>query len=148
MKKHLIFDSEAYYYQYIDAEDGTPIYDGDDAELKYRDEHNIPYTKLGNWECDYLLRDEDWQSMIEMFDEAKHEKYPRREKKVKIYANLGLWDGRHKCEPVEEDTFSDAISRCVNGSDAFEVYQAGKWTVYIDAHHHDGTNRFKLTCYL
>lgn len=145
MKKELLYDSEAYYYEYIDGEDGTPLYG--EPDLKWYDENALPYTKLNNWEYDEYMAGEDYHNMLETLDEAKHEKYPRREKKVKIYANLGLWDGRHKCEPVEEDDYASAIGRCINGSESFEVYQAGKWTVYIDAHHHDGTNHFKLTCY-
>ena len=52
------------------------------------------------------------------------------------------------CKTEEEDTFSDAIKRCLGRDiEDFEIYMAGKWTVYIDAYHHDGTNHFKLTCY-
>lgn len=150
MKKQLVYKNDAYYYQFIDAEDGTPIYDGDDAELKYREENNIPYTTLNNWEYDDFLAQEDFENLLNTLDDEKYnDSEARRFAKVKIYPNLGLWDGRHKCEPEEEDDFSDAIKRCLGRDiEDFEIYMAGKWTVYIDAHHHDGTNHFKLTCYI
>lgn len=147
MKKHLVYGSDEYYYQYVDAEDGTPIYSGDDAELKYRDENAIPYTKLDNWEYDDFLAQEDFENLLATLDDEKYEKEARRFAKVKVDASLGLWDGRRHCV-AEEDDFSDAIKRCINNMDSFEIYMAGKWTVYIDAHHHDGTNHFKLTCYV
>ena len=140
MKKELLYDSEAYYYEYIDGEDGTPLYG--EPNLTWYDENCLPYKKLDNWEYDEYMAEEDYHNMLDTLDEMN------RGRQVKIEANLGLWDGRHKCEPVEEDDFEAAIGRCINGSDSFEVYQAGKWTLYIDAHHHDGTNHFKLTCYL
>lgn len=148
MKKQLMYKSDAYYYQYIDAEDGTPIYADDDAELKYRDESCIPYTKLENWEYDDILANEDWECFVNTLDDEKYATEARRFAKVKIDANLGLWDGRRH-GVAEEDDFRTAIERCI-GRDTwdFEVYMAGKWTVYVDAHHHDGTNHFKLTCYL
>lgn len=128
MKKHLIFSTEDFYYKL--NEDGELIYDecgdeydGDGAQWAFED-------------------------LIEQLDEDKMAKYPRREKKVKIYPDLGLWDGRHKCYTEEEDDFETAIRRCIMDMDSFEIYQAGKWTLYIDAHHHDGTNHFKLTCYI
>lgn len=149
MKKQLAYKSDAYYYEYIDAEDGTPIYVDDDAELKYRDENSIPYTKI-DWEYDDFLANEDYENLVNTIDDEKYtESEARRFAKVKIYPDLGLWNGRHKCEPVECDDYREAIEKCI-GRDIqdFEIYQAGKWTLYIDAHHHDGTNHFKITCYI
>ena len=149
MKKQLRYKNDAYYYQYVDAEDGTPIYADDEAELKYRDEHSIPYTKLDNWEYDDWMAQEDFEMLVHELDEAKDATEARRFAKVKIDGNLGLWDGRHKIRPEEEDSWKEAIDRCLGRDiEDFEIYQAGNWTVYIDAHHHDGTNHFKLTCYI
>ena len=145
--KQLRYKNDAYYYQYVDAEDGTPIYADDEAELKYRDENNIPYTKLGNWEYDNWMAQEDFEMLVNELDEAKDATEARRFAKVKIDGNLGLWDGCHKIRPEEENTWKEAIDRCLKNMDSFEIYQSGKYTLYIDAHHHDGTNRFKLTCY-
>lgn len=144
-----MYKSDAYYYQYVDAEDGTPIFDGDEHELEYRKKNNIPYTKLENWEYNDFLANEDWEYFISTLDDEKYnDSEARRFAKVKIDANLGFWDGRRH-GIAEEDDFRTAIERCI-GRDiwSFEVYMAGKWTVYVDAHHHDGTNHFKLTCYI
>lgn len=145
--KQLRYKNDTYYYQYIDAEDGTPIYADDEAGLKYRDENCIPYTKLGNWEYDDWTAQEDFEMLVNELDEAKEATEARRFAPVKIDGSLGLWDGKHKIQPVEEPSWDRAIRRCLNNMDSFEIYQSGKYTIYIDAHHHDGTNRFKLTCY-
>lgn len=151
MKKQLVYKNDAYYYRFIDAEDGTPIYDGDDlTEIKYREKYNIPYTTLDDWEYDDFLAQEDFENLLNTLDDEKYvDSEARRFAKVKIYPDLGLWDGRHKCEPEEEDDFESAIRRCLGRDiDHFEIYRAGRWTLYINAHHHDGTNHFKLTCYI
>lgn len=143
--KKCIYDSEWYYYEFIDGEDGTPIYNGED--IGWYEKNGQPYTKLDNWEYDDLSASEDYESIVNELDEEKYKTEARRFAKVKIDGNLGLWDGRHKIRPEEEDTWKDAIDRCLKNMDSFEIYQSGKYTIYIDAHHHDGTNRFKLTCY-
>lgn len=128
MKKQLLFNTEDYYYK-LD----------EDGELTY-DEYGDNYDGDGaQWQ---------FEDIIEELDDEKYKTEARRFAKVKIYPDLGLWDGRHKCETEEEDDFETAINRCISRADSFEIYQAGKWTLYIDAHHHDGTNHFKLTCYI
>ena len=129
MKKQLLFNTEDYYYK-LD----------ENGELTY-DEYGDNYDGDGaQWQ---------FEDIIEELDDEKYKTEARRFAKVKIYPNLGLWDGRHKCEPVEEDTFESAIRRCLGRDiETFEIYRSGRWTLYIDAHHHDGTNHFKLTCYI
>ena len=128
MKKQLLFNTEDYYYK-LD-ENGELIYD----------EYGEDYDEYGaQWQFD---------DIIEELDDEKYKTEARRFAKVKIDGNLGLWTGRHKIHPEEEDTWKDAINRCIGRDiESFEIYRSGKWTVYIDAHHHDGTNHFKLTCY-
>lgn len=128
MKKQLLFNTEDYYYK-LD----------ENGELTY-DEYGDEYDDYGaQWQ---------FEDIIEELDDEKYKTEARRFAKVKIYPDLGLWDGRHKCEPEEEDDFESAIRRCLGRDiDHFEIYRAGRWTLYIDAHHHDGTNHFKLTCY-
>ena len=120
MKKQLVYATDSYYYQ----------------------------TDEGAWEYDNFNSEEDYDYLVNTLDDEKYKTEARRFAKVKIDANLGLWDGRRH-GVAEEDDFHDAIERCL-GRDIqdFEIYQAGKWTIYIDAHHHDGTNHFKLTCYI
>lgn len=127
MNKQLVFNTDDYYYN-LD----------DNGKIAYY-EHGDNY--------DDSLAQYDFDMLLNTLDNEKHETEARRLAKVKIYPNLELWDGRHMCETEEEDDFSDAIRRCIRGIDSFEIYMVGKWTVYIDAYHHDGTNHFKLTCY-
>lgn len=143
--KKCIYDSEWYYYEYIDGEDGTPIYNGENID--WYKENGQPYTKLDNWEYDDWSASDDFETIVNELDEEKEATEARRFASVKIDGNLGLWDGRHKIQPVEEPSWDRAIRRCLNNMDSFEIYRSGKYTIYIDAHHHDGTNRFKLTCY-
>ena len=129
MKKQLVYSTEDYYYNKLD-EDGLPVYE------EYGEEYD-------NW-----LSSEDFESLFTSLDfDKKHGGDKRNFAKVKVYGSLGLWDGRHDILPVECDTYEEAIQKCINNIDSFEIYQAGRWTLYIDAHHHDGTNHFKLTCY-
>lgn len=128
MKKQLIYSTSEFWYK-LD-EDGEVYYD----------EYGEHYDDEGSqWK---------FEEVIDDLDSEKYKTEARRFAKVKIYPDLGLWDGRHKCYAEEEDDWDTAIRRCLGRDiEDFEIYQAGKWTVYIDAHHHDGTNRFKLTCY-
>ena len=141
MKKELLYDSEAYYYEYIDAEDGTPIYNGDEQELEYRKKNNIPYTKLENWEYDEYMADEDYHNMLATLDEMN------RGRQVKIEANLGLWDGRRHGYAYE-DSFKEAFEHClIRGDMMIEVMKTGKHTVKVKIAHHDGTNYYTLKDY-
>ena len=129
MKKQLLFNTEDYYYK-LD----------ENGELTY-DEYGDNYDGDGaQWQ---------FEDIIEELDDEKYKTEARRFAKVKIYPDLGLWDGRHKCYAEEEDDFESAIRRCIGRDiEHFEIYQSGRWTLYINAHHHDGTNHFKLTCYI
>ena len=128
MSKQLVFDTNDYYYSIND--NGKKVY--------YH--HGDSY--------DDVMAQYDFDMLLNTLDDEKCRTEARRFAKVKIYPNLGLWDGRHMCETEEEDDFSDAIRRCIRGADSFEIGMSGKWTVYIYAYHHDGMNRFKLTCYV
>ena len=141
--KTTLYDSESYYYQYIDSEDGTPIYVGDEeaGELEYRDENCIPYNKLDNWEYDEWTADADYENMLAELDEMD------RGRKVKIEANLGLWDGRRHGH-VYEDSFRDAYEHClIRGDMHIEVVKTGEHTVKVTIAHHDGTNYYTLKDY-
>ena len=141
MKKELLYDSEAYYYEYVDAEDGTPIYNGDEQGLEYRKKNNIPYTKLNNWEYDEYMAEEDYNNMLDTLDEMN------RGKQVKIEANLGLWDGRRHGYAYE-DSFKEAFEHClIRGDMMIEVMKTGEHTVKVKIAHHDGTNYYTLKDY-
>lgn len=139
MKKELLYDSEAYYYEYIDGEDGCPLYG--EPDLKWYDENAMPYTKLNNWEYDEFMAEEDYKNMLATLDEMN------RGRQVKIEANLGLWDGRrHGC--AYEDSFKEAFEHClIRGDMMIEVMKTGKHTVKVKIAHHDGTNYYTLKDY-
>ena len=139
MKKELLYDSEAYYYEYIDGEDGTPLYG--EPDLKWYDENCLPYTKLNNWEYDEYMAEEDYHNMLDTLDEMN------RGRQVKIEANLGLWDGRRHGYAYE-DSFKEAFEHClIRGDMMLEVMKTGKHTVKVKIAHHDGTNYYTLKDY-
>ena len=139
MKKELLYDSEAYYYEYIDGEDGTPLYG--EPDLKWYDENAMPYTKLNNWEYDEFMAEEDYKNMLDTLDEMN------RGRQVKIEANLGLWDGRRHGYAYE-DSFKEAFEHClIRGDMMIEVMKTGKHTVKVKIAHHDGTNYYTLKDY-
>lgn len=139
MKKELLYDSEAYYYEYIDGEDGTPLYG--EPDLKWYDENAMPYTKLNNWEYDEFMAEEDYKNMLDTLDEMN------RGRQVKIEANLGLWDGRRHGYAYE-DSFKEAFEHClIRGDMIIEVMKTGKHTVKVKIAHHDGTNCYTLKDY-
>lgn len=114
------WDSEGYY---IDDEFGqTDWYDGD-------------------------LAQEDWDSLCNILETIRLAHAPA--KRVKIDGSIGRWDGRRKIHPEFEETWSDALERCTSGNydKHIHIEQAGEQTVYVTVSHHDGTNRFRLTCY-
>ena len=128
MKKQQIYATRDFWYK-LD----------EDGELYY-DEYGEHYDSEGS---QWLFED-----ILENLDDEKYKTEARRFAKVKIYGTLGLWDGKHDIYPEECDDWETAIRKCVGRDiEDFEIYQAGKYTIYIDAHHHDGTNSFKLTCY-
>lgn len=139
MKKELLYDSEAYYYEYIDGEDGTPLYG--EPNLTWYDANCLPYTKLDNWEYDEFMADEDYHNMLATLDEMD------RGRQVKIEANLGLWDGRRHGYGYE-DSFKEAFEHClIRGDMMIEVMKTGKHTVKVKIAHHDGTNYYTLKDY-
>lgn len=137
--KELLYDSEAYYYEYIDGEDGSPIFE--EADLKWYDENALPYMKLDEWKYDEYMADEDYQNMLSTLDEMD------RGRQVKIEANLGLWDGRRHGY-AHEDSFKEAFEHClIRGDMMIEVMKTGKHTVKVKIAHHDGTNYYTLKDY-
>ena len=128
MKKQQIYATREFWYK-LD----------ENGELYY-DECGEHYDSEGS---QWLFED-----ILENLDDEKYKTEARRFAKVKIYGTLGLWDGKHDIYPEECSDWDTAIRKCLGRDiEDFEIYQSGKYTIYIDAHHHDGTNRFKLTCY-
>ena len=63
---------------------------------------------------------------------------------IEISGSLGLWNGRHKIEPVQEPDFTSAVRRCI-GRDADRVkIERGDGFYVVSVYHHDGVNEFRL----
>ena len=124
MKKQLLFNTEDYYYK-LD----------ENGELTY-DEYGDNYDGDGaQWE---------FEDIIEELDDEKYKTEARRFAKVKIYPNLGLWDGRRHGYAYE-DSFKEAFEHClIRGDMMIEVMKTGKHTVKVKVAHHDGTNYYTL----
>ena len=60
-----------------------------------------------------------------------------------ITGTLGLWTGIHEIEPVITDSNLKAIYKCLQSADDFEIYRDNNDYV-VNAHHHDGTNKFRI----
>lgn len=59
---------------------------------------------------------------------------------------LGLWNGNPTIEPFLTDNLFEAVSECVNNSNAldYELYYDGGKGYILECRHHDGTNRFDI----
>lgn len=60
-----------------------------------------------------------------------------------VVGSVGRWNGNFEIVPVLFDNISDAIHKCLNGADDYEiVLKDGYITVY--GYHHDGCNSFEI----
>lgn len=66
------------------------------------------------------------------------------ERTYTITGTLGLWDGDHVIDPVDCETFIEAVDKCIaKDIESFEIYELfGE--LHINAWHHDGCNRFTI----
>lgn len=96
-------------------------------------------------EPDSMLESEAGLAYQFMMDELIEMQDVKRE--ATITGKLGLWDGVHEIEPVKCSTFYEAVIRCIGNCDDFEVIKTGNKTIHVNAYHHDGCNRFKITEY-
>ena len=78
MSKQLVFNTNDYYYNIND--------NGDKVYYEYGDNY------------DDITAQYDFDMLLNTLDDEKYRTEARRFAKVKIYPNLGLWDGRHMCE--------------------------------------------------
>lgn len=60
-----------------------------------------------------------------------------------ITGTLGVWTGTHEIKPVILDNNLKAIFKCLQSADDFEIYKDDNDYI-INAHHHDGTNKFRV----
>lgn len=58
-----------------------------------------------------------------------------------ITGTLGLWWGHPEIEETEPMELHECVRHCAEGMNDFSVYEING-DLYVDAHHHDGTNHF------
>ena len=61
-----------------------------------------------------------------------------------ITGTLGLWDGRKEIVPVECDSVAQAIDKCIN-YDYQCIYEDDNGDLFVEDHHHDAINVFKIS---
>lgn len=70
---------------------------------------------------------------------------PLADQEVLITGTLGLWNGRHKIQPVKADNILEAIQRCCGQDiDEVDMYEDSYGNFILDAYHHDGCNHFVI----
>lgn len=73
---------------------------------------------------------------------------PLADQEVVITGTLGLWDGRHKINPVKVANIIEAVNKCVDQDiEELEIYEDGYGNFILDAYHHDGCNHFVIKKY-
>ena len=62
---------------------------------------------------------------------------------VLITGNLGLWNGNPSINPIRCENLLEAIHKCINDMDDFDV-TFNNGVIIVNCHHHDGTNYFEI----
>jgi hypothetical protein len=95
------------------------------------------------YDCMYDDIDCDWEnftSEVKFYDK----KHPDAE--FTIDGQLGLWWGKPTIQTVTKNTLLEAIMTCI-GNDSTqntEIKEDQYGCLYVDYHHHDGTNQFVI----
>ena len=62
-----------------------------------------------------------------------------------VSGTLGLWNGKKQIKHTVFNSLYDAFNACVGDAYEFEVsFDDETNTIYFDAYHHDGSNRFEI----
>lgn len=85
-------------------------------------------------ELNMMYFDDDFGAKWSNLSSSKLNNY-----KIKVYAILGLWYGDREASK-EFDNLSSAISECLE--DMNEIYEDQYGNLHLEAHHHDGCNRY------
>lgn len=113
------------YLDYCEEMDMTPAPEDSDEYHNY-----VAQNRQDNYECD--------RDNCRCAGELK-------DRHFLITGTLGLWWGHPEIKPEIYDDFDSAIDRLIGGSDALDVdAHYDTECIYVNAHHHDGTNCFKV----
>jgi hypothetical protein len=125
MKKHVLFSTDLDNYP-------RELFD---EECK---ENDLEPTDERYWEWVGERQRWDWEDLIENI------KYSEFNTRCVIMGELGLWNGTPVIDPVICNTLVEAIMKC-NGRDIMDIdIYKNHSAIEVCAHHHDGTNRFKI----
>ena len=88
------------------------------------------------------------QSVYDDFrDFESNVKYGEYNTECYVTGSVGLWYGRREIAKTPCDTLLQAIRKCINDQDDFEIFADGN-AVYVDSYNHDsqyhGGNHFKI----
>lgn len=110
-------------------------------EVLYNDDEYLQVTEDGEAFYDEGLAESVYGWMRQTLSEMY------RGKKVKIEAELGLWDGKRKASAIADD-FEEAFEKCLlNCEQHVKVIKTGAHSVRVTIAHHDGTNNYVLRDY-
>lgn len=83
--------------------------------------------------------EQDWDTWSEIIEELDN-----INNSVIITGTLSLWDLTHEINPVECNTLSEAIDKCIGRDTDNIIFKSDNENYYIDCYHHDGVNKFKI----
>lgn len=88
----------------------------------------------------------DW---LDLFGEDGSVEYSNLvDQEVVITGTLGLWDGRHKINPVKVANIIEAVNKCVDQDiEEVDMYEDQYGNFILNAYHHDGCNEFIIKKY-
>lgn len=134
MKKTIIYKD----LDLMSMEEINGYIDGFEELMKYDDENYKYSEKDFDKLCDYIMED----CKVWWENESDNLKQLMFDKRFKVEANLGLWDGRRQGHTYRIG-FS-AITCCIGNDScsAVEIYETARGTLKVDYHHHDGVNHF------
>lgn len=95
------------------------------------------------YDCMYDDINCDWENFT---SEVKSYDKKHPDAKFTIDGQLGLWWGKPTIQTVTKDTLLEAIMTCI-GDDSTrntEIKEDQYGRLYVDYHHHDGTNHFVI----
>lgn len=90
------------------------------------------------WEAVNFYQELEWNDFQMNMKYSKFNDLP-----VVVSGTLGLWNGSPAIFPKRFDSVLSAIKSAVSGADDVDA-EVVDGVIYVNGHHHDGTNRFEI----